>query len=142
MDAEERKKELMNQNRVQGGMMFKIENDPRSIGGANGIGNFIRKYSIDEFPQFWNVLKGDMSLVGTRPPTVDEWEKYDLHHRARLATKPGITGMWQVSGRSNITDFEDVVKLDKKYIAEWSVGLDIKILLKTVLVVLRHEGAM
>lgn len=83
-----------------------------------------------------------MSLVGTRPPTVDEWEKYDLHHRARLATKPGITGMWQVSGRSNITDFEDVVKLDKKYIAEWSVGLDIKILLKTVLVVLRHEGAM
>lgn len=142
MDAEERKKELMNQNRVQGGMMFKIENDPRIIGGANGIGNFIRKYSIDEFPQFWNVLKGDMSLVGTRPPTVDEWEKYDLHHRARLATKPGITGMWQVSGRSNITDFEDVVKLDKKYIAEWSVGLDIKILLKTVLVVLRHEGAM
>lgn len=107
-----------------------------------GIGNRIRDWSLDEFPQFYNVLKGDMSLVGTRPPTVDEWEKYDLHHRARLATKPGITGMWQVSGRSNITDFEDVVKLDKKYIAEWSVGLDIKILLKTVLVVLRHEGAM
>ena len=80
-----------------------------------------------------------MSLVGTRPPTVDEWEKYDLHHRARLATKPGITGMWQVSGRSNITDFEDVVKLDKKYIAEWNFGLDIKILLKTVLVVLKHR---
>ena len=136
-DAEERKKELMAKNEMQG-LMFKMENDPR----ITKVGAFIRKTSLDELPQFWNVLKGDMSLVGTRPPTVDEWEKYDLHHRARLATKPGITGMWQVSGRSNITDFEDVVKLDKKYIAEWSIGLDIKILLKTVLVVLRHEGAM
>ena len=150
LDAEERKKELMKENRVKDGMMFKLEWDPRIIGCKKradgsikkGIGNRIRDWSLDEFPQFYNVLKGDMSLVGTRPPTVDEWEKYDLHHRARLATKPGITGMWQVSGRSNITDFEDVVKLDKKYIAEWSVGLDIKILLKTVLVVLRHEGAM
>ena len=124
MDAEERKKELMSQNRVQGGMMFKIENDPRIIGGAKGIGNFIRKYSIDEFPQFWNVLKGDMSLVGTRPPTVDEWEKYDLHHRARLSIKPGITGMWQVSGRSDITDFEEIVKLDVEYIDNWSFWLD------------------
>ena len=149
-DAEERKKELMKENRVKDGMMFKLEWDPRIIGCKKradgsikkGIGNRIRDWSLDEFPQFYNVLKGDMSLVGTRPPTVDEWEKYDLHHRARLATKPGITGMWQVSGRSNITDFEDVVKLDKKYIAEWSIGLDIKILLKTVLVVLRHEGAM
>ena len=86
----------------------------------------------DEFPQFWNVLKGDMSLVGTRPPTVEEWRKYDLHHRVRLATKPGITGMWQVSGRSRITDFEEVVKLDKKYIMEWSMGLDLRILCKTV----------
>ena len=150
LDAEERKKELMKENRVKDGMMFKLEWDPRIIGCKKradgsikkGIGNRIRDWSLDEFPQFYNVLKGDMSLVGTRPPTVDEWEKYDLHHRARLATKPGITGMWQVSGRSNITDFEDVVKLDKKYIAEWSIGLDIKILLKTVLVVLRHEGAM
>lgn len=107
-----------------------------------GIGNYIRDWSLDEFPQFFNVLKGDMSLVGTRPPTVDEWEKYDLHHRARLATKPGITGMWQVSGRSNITDFEDVVKLDTKYIAEWNLGLDIKILMRTFLVVFRQEGAM
>ncbi len=100
MDAEERKKELMNQNRVKGGMMFKIENDPRIIGGKKkGIGNFIRNYSIDEFPQFWNVLKGDMSLVGTRPPTVDEWEKYDLHHRVRLSVKPGnyryVAGKWK-----------------------------------------------
>lgn len=83
-----------------------------------------------------------MSLVGTRPPTVDEWEKYDLHHRARLATKPGVTGMWQISGRSNITDFEEVVKLDKKYISEWNLGLDIKIILKTVGVVFKREGSM
>lgn len=142
MDAEERKKELMSQNRVQGGMMFKIENDPRIIGGAKGIGNFIRKYSIDEFPQFWNVLKGDMSLVGTRPPTVDEWEKYDLHHRARLSIKPGITGMWQVSGRSEITDFEEVVQLDRDYITDWSIGLDIRTLFKTVWVVFDKKGSM
>lgn len=150
MDAEERKKELMEQNRVKDGMMFKLDWDPRIIGSKKlpdgtvkkGIGNYIRDLSLDEFPQFFNVLKGDMSLVGTRPPTVDEWEKYELHHRARLATKPGITGMWQISGRSNITDFEDVVKLDTKYISEWSMGLDLKILLKTVVVVFRRDGAM
>lgn len=98
--------------------------------------------SIDEFPQFFNVLKGDMSLVGTRPPTLDEWEKYELHHRARLAIKPGITGMWQVSGRSEITDFEEVVKLDTDYITEWSVGMDFRILFKTVLAVVKKEGSM
>ena len=146
MDAEERKKELMKQNRVSDGLMFKMENDPRVIGSekgpGKGIGNFIRKTSLDEFPQFFNVLKGDMSLVGTRPPTVDEWEKYELHHRARLAIKPGLTGMWQVSGRSEITDFEEVVKLDTKYISEWSFMLDIKILFKTVLIVLGQKGSM
>lgn len=146
LDAEERKKELLESNRVSSGMMFKLEWDPRIIGSekgpGRGIGNFIRKYSIDEFPQFFNVLKGEMSLVGTRPPTVDEWEKYDLHHRARLAVKPGLTGMWQVSGRSKITDFEQVVSLDKQYITEWNFALDIKILLKTVLVVLGKEGSM
>ena len=83
-----------------------------------------------------------MSLVGTRPPTVDEWEKYNLHHRARLATKPGVTGMWQVSGRSNITDFEEVVKLEKQYITDWDLGMDIKILLKTIGVVFKREGSM
>ena len=83
-----------------------------------------------------------MSLVGTRPPTLDEWNKYDLHHRARLAIKPGITGMWQVSGRSDITDFEEVVKLDTKYINDWSMGMDLRILLKTVLIVLRRDGSM
>ena len=146
MDAEERKKELMKQNRVSDGLMFKMENDPRVIGSekgpGKGIGNFIRKTSLDEFPQFFIVLKGDMSLIGTRPPTVDEWEKYELHHRARLAIKPGLTGMWQVSGRSDITDFEEVVRLDKEYITNWNIGLDIKILFKTVMVVLRKDGSM
>lgn len=138
MDAEERKAELMKQNKVKDGMMFKMDKDPRII---KGIGHFIRDYSIDEFPQFMNVLKGDMSLVGTRPPTLDEWEKYELHHRKRLAIKPGLTGMWQVSGRSNITDFEEIVKLDTQYIDEWSLGLDIKIIFKTIAVVLTKEGS-
>lgn len=142
LDAEERKKELMAQNRIQDGLMFKMEDDPRIIGGKHGIGSIIRRYSLDEFPQFWNVLKGDMSLVGTRPPTTDEWEKYDLHHRTRLAIRPGITGMWQVSGRSDVTDFEEVVQLDQEYIENWSVGLDVKILLKTVGAVFGKNGAM
>lgn len=149
MDAEKRKAELMAKNTIQGGMMFKIEDDPRIIGSEKkgkdgkpkGIGNFIRNTSLDEFPQFINVLKGDMSLVGTRPPTLDEWEKYDLHHRVRMSAKPGITGMWQVSGRSKITDFEQVVELDRQYIENWSFLLDIKILIKTVEVVLKHDGA-
>ena len=150
MDAEQRKQELMEDNIMSDGMMFKAEWDPRIIGSKilpdgtkkKGIGNFIRDWSLDEFPQFINVLKGEMSLVGTRPPTVDEWEKYELHHRARLATKPGVTGMWQVSGRSKITDFEEVVKLDTDYINQWSIGLDIKILFKTIAVVFKKEGSM
>ncbi len=150
MDAEARKAELMAQNRVGGGLMFKLDYDPRIIGCEKlpdgtikkGIGNFIRDWSLDEFPQFFNVLKGDMSLVGTRPPTVDEWEKYELHHRARLAIKPGITGMWQVSGRSNITDFEQVIALDKQYIRQWSMGLDFRLLMKTVKAVLKKDGSM
>ena len=150
LDAEERKKELMEQNRIKDGMMFKIEFDERIIGCKQlengkikrGFGGWLRKLSIDEFPQFLNVLKGDMSMVGTRPPTVDEWEKYELHHRARLAIKPGITGMWQVNGRSKITDFEKVVELDTQYIREWSLVLDIKILLKTVFTVFKREGSM
>ena len=150
MDAEERKKELMEQNRVKDGMMFKLDFDPRIIGNKilpdgtkqTGIGDMIRCYSLDEWPQFFNVLEGTMSCVGTRPPTVDEWEKYEYHHRARLATKPGITGMWQVSGRSKITDFEEVVRLDTEYITNWTPGLDLKILLKTVGVLLSRRGAM
>ena len=150
LDAEERKAELMSQNRVENGLMFKMEFDPRVIGNkidangnkTTGIGEFIRKYSLDEFPQFYNVLKGDMSLVGTRPPTVEEVAQYEEHHRTRLAIKPGITGMWQVSGRSDITDFEEVVRLDTEYIANWSVGLDIRILFRTVAVIFKKEGAM
>lgn len=138
-DAEERKKEYLSQNRMGDGMMFKLDNDPRII---PGIGQFIRKTSIDEFPQFWNVLKGDMSLVGTRPPTLDEWEKYELHHHARLAIKPGITGMWQVSGRSDITDFEEVVRLDTEYICHFRLSLDLIIILKTVGLMFTHDGAM
>lgn len=150
LDAEERKQELMKDNRYQSGMLFKLDGDPRIIGSRvqpdgsvkKGFGNYMRELSLDEFPQFFNVLKGDMSLVGTRPPTVDEWEKYELHHRARLATRPGITGLWQVSGRSDVMDFEKVVELDTKYITEWSIGLDVKILFKTVGVLMRREGAM
>lgn len=136
MDAEERKKELMEQNKMQG-LMFKMDNDPRIF----PFGHFIRKTSIDELPQFWNILKGDMSLVGTRPPTVDEYEQYEFRHKVRLSIKPGLTGMWQVSGRSNITDFDEVVALDEKYVSEWSIWLDIKILMKTVKVVLLSRGA-
>lgn len=150
LDAEERKAELLKENRVSDGLMFKLDYDPRIIGCRKlsdgtikkGLGNWMRDWSLDEFPQFWNVLKGDMSLVGTRPPTEDEWLKYELHHRSRLAIKPGITGMWQVSGRSNVTDFEQVVELDRRYITSWNPALDVKILWKTVSVVFRRDGAM
>ncbi len=136
MDAEEKKEELLRQNEMQG-LMFKMKEDPRVI---QGVGVFIRKTSLDEFPQFWNVLKGDMSLVGTRPPTVEEYQHYDMHHLVRMSIKPGLTGLWQVSGRNEITDFEEVVKLDTRYIEDWSLNLDIKILLKTIRVVLEGRG--
>lgn len=136
IDAEERKKELMKQNEVQG-LMFKMDKDPR----ITRVGNFIRKTSIDELPQFWNVVRGDMSLVGTRPPTEDEFEQYNIYYRRRLSITPGLTGLWQVSGRSNIKDFEEVVKLDLKYIDEWSLKQDVKILLQTVGVVLFRRGS-
>lgn len=134
-DAEERKKELESKNEMNG-FMFKMKDDPR----ITKVGRFIRKTSIDELPQFFNVLKGDMSLVGTRPPTVDEFRQYESHQKRRLSAKPGITGLWQVSGRNNINDFEDVVKLDVQYIDNWSLGLDIKIILKTIKVVFEKGG--
>ena len=136
VDAEERKKELMKQNEMQG-LMFKMENDPR----ITKVGAFIRKTSIDELPQFWNVLKGDMSLVGTRPPTLDEYQQYNYYQKRRISFRPGITGLWQISGRSNIKDFDEVVKLDLEYIDNWSLLLDFKIIFKTILVVLRGSGA-
>ena len=150
MDAEARKAELMKDNRLGDGKMFKLDFDPRVIGNKilpdgshkTGIGDFIRRTSLDEFPQFFNVLKGDMSIVGTRPPLISETNLYELHHKARLAIKPGITGMWQVSGRSDITDFEEVVRLDREYISNWNIGMDIKILVKTVMVVLKEDGSM
>ncbi len=149
-DAEARKAALMKENKCSDERMFKMDFDPRVIGNVvlpdgrhkTGIGEFIRKTSIDEFPQFFNVLKGDMSIVGTRPPLISETNQYELHHHARLAIKPGITGLWQVSGRSNITDFEEVVNLDKEYIENWSIGLDVKILLKTIMVVVKKEGSV
>ncbi|MHB8131378.1 MAG: sugar transferase, partial [Mobilitalea sp.] len=135
-DAEQRKKGLMARNEMKG-LMFKLSDDPR----ITKIGKFIRKTSLDEFPQFINVLKGDMSLVGTRPPTLDEFERYESQHKRRLSLKPGLTGLWQVSGRSDIQDFEEVVKLDLEYIDNWSLKLDLKLVLKTVIVVFLGRGS-
>lgn len=137
IDAEEIKEKLLSQNEMQGGVMFKIQNDPR----ITRVGRVIRKLSIDELPQFFNVIGGSMSLVGTRPPTVDEVEKYERNQWRRISIKPGITGMWQVNGRSNVRNFEDIVEMDVEYIDKWSIWLDIKIMFKTVAVVFDHSGA-
>lgn len=137
VDAEAKKLELMEQNEMDSQFMFKMQDDPR----ITKVGKFIRKTSIDELPQFFNVLKGDMSLVGTRPPTLDEVELYERGHWRRMSIKPGITGMWQVSGRSSITDFEEIVELDTQYIDRWNVLLDFQILIKTVLQVFKKDGA-
>jgi len=136
IDAEERKKELMAQNEMKGAI-FKIKNDPR----ITRVGAFLRKTSLDEFPQFWNVLKGEMSLVGTRPPTPGEVEQYENWHRRRISIKPGITGKWQVSGRNRIEDFDEIVHLDLDYIDSWNLWQDIRILFKTVTVVFAREGS-
>ncbi len=136
IDAEERKQELMAQNEIDG-PMFKVEHDPR----ITKVGALLRKTSLDELPQFYNILIGNMSLVGTRPPTVDEFNQYELYYRRRLSIKPGLTGLWQISGRSNITDFKEVVKLDLEYIDNWSLTSDIRILLMTIWVVVMKKGA-
>lgn len=119
------------------GHIFKNEHDPR----ITRVGGFLRKTSLDEFPQFWNVLKGDMSLVGTRPPTPDEVKHYESHHWQRLKVKPGITGQWQAHGRSDVKDFEDIVRMDLDYQYKWSVAYDVNLILKTVQVVLNKSGA-
>lgn len=135
-DAEERKSELVEKNQIDG-LMFKIDDDPR----ITKVGKFIRKTSLDEFPQFWNVLKGDMSVIGTRPPTEDEFENYSPYYKGRLSMTPGITGLWQISGRSDIKNFDDVVKMDLYYINNWSLTLDFEIFIKTIGVVLKKKGA-
>lgn len=119
------------------GHIFKAVNDPR----ITPIGKFLRRTSLDELPQFWNVLKGDMSLVGTRPPTVDEVMNYQPHHWERLQVKPGMTGEWQVNGRSDISDFEMVVKMDLDYQHKWSLMYDLGLIIKTIGVVLAKKGA-
>jgi exopolysaccharide biosynthesis polyprenyl glycosylphosphotransferase len=124
--AEKRKKEFLAHNEMRG-HIFKLKDDPR----ITPLGKFLRRTSIDEIPQFINILKGDMSLVGTRPPTVEEFETYEKQHRRRLSIQPGLTGLWQVSGRNRVFDFEDIVKLDTEYIDKWSIWLDIKIIFKT-----------
>ncbi|MBE6759748.1 MAG: sugar transferase [Ruminococcaceae bacterium] len=135
-DAEELKHELEQQNEMSGNI-FKIKNDHR----ITRIGRFLRRTSIDELPQAFNILMGTMSVVGTRPPTLEEFRKYEPQHKVRLAITPGLTGFWQVNGRSKITDFDEIVRLDEQYIRRWSVALDIRIILKTFVVVLRGDGA-
>lgn len=135
MDAEERLEELKHLNEIHG-HMFKMKEDPR----VTKIGKFIRAYSIDELPQLLNVLLGDMSLIGPRPPLLSEYEVYTSYHKKRLAIRPGITGLWQVSGRNSLS-FEEMVKLDLYYIKKLSFINDLKIFFKTVVVVLKKENA-
>jgi lipopolysaccharide/colanic/teichoic acid biosynthesis glycosyltransferase len=135
-DAEAKKADLLDQNELSGAV-FKMKNDPR----ITPVGKFIRKYSLDEFPQFINVLRGEMSMVGTRPPTPDEVMEYEKWHHRRISIKPGLTGLWQVSGRNAITDFDEIVKLDLKYIDSWSIWQDMVIIFKTFLAIFNRESA-
>jgi len=134
VDAEKLKHLVSNQAQ---GHIFKNENDPR----ITRVGRFLRSTSLDELPQFWNVLVGDMSLVGTRPPTPDEVAAYEELHWQRLNVKPGLTGEWQVHGRSGVKDFDDIVRMDLDYQGKWSVVYDITLICKTIGVVLSKNGA-
>jgi lipopolysaccharide/colanic/teichoic acid biosynthesis glycosyltransferase len=134
VDAEKLKHLVTNQAK---GHIFKNENDPR----ITRVGRFLRSSSLDELPQFWNVLIGDMSLVGTRPPTPDEVVAYDEFHWQRLNVKPGLTGEWQVNGRSEVRDFDDIVRMDLNYQRKWSIFYDISLICKTIWVVLSKNGA-
>ncbi len=136
LDAEERKKELMALNKQTDEKTFKMDNDPR----ITPVGKFLRKTSLDELPQFWNVLIGEMSLVGTRPPTPNEVDIYEVPEWQRLDVKPGMTGEWQVNGRSSIKNFEDIIKLDLRYQQNWSLLYDLKLIIKTILVVFRKDS--
>lgn len=134
VDAEARKSEVKNE--IEGAKLFKNENDPR----ITKVGRFLRRTSLDELPQFWNVLKGEMSLVGTRPPTPDEVELYEIPEWQRLDVKPGMTGEWQVNGRSKIKNFEDVIMLDRKYQQNWNLLYDIKLILKTIWIIFNKDS--
>jgi exopolysaccharide biosynthesis polyprenyl glycosylphosphotransferase len=135
VDAEERLQELRASNEMQGAV-FKMKDDPR----VTPIGRFLRRTYLDELPQFWNVFRGDMSLVGTRPPIPEEVEQYSASHWSRLGMRPGITGLWQVAGNGTVRDFDDIVRLDRQYIDNWSLWLDFKLLLRTCQTVLRRAG--
>lgn len=124
-------------NNEASGHIFKNQNDPR----ITRVGRFLRRTSLDELPQFWNVLLGEMSLVGTRPPTKDEVMHYESHYLVRLNVKPGITGVWQANGRSSVKDFENIVRMDLEYQHKWSIAYDISLILKTLLIVLKKSGA-
>jgi lipopolysaccharide/colanic/teichoic acid biosynthesis glycosyltransferase len=137
IDAEERREDLLEQSLYPDGRLFKVERDPR----VTRVGAFLRRTSLDELPQLWNVLRGDMSLVGPRPPIPSEVELYRAHHYARFDVKPGVTGPWQVSGRNSIRDFDQVIRLETDYIRRWSIGLDISLLARTVPAVLSRRGA-
>jgi len=134
-DADQRKAQLLARNEMRG-PVFKISNDPR----VTSLGRFLRKHSLDELPQLWSVVKGDMSLVGPRPPLVTEYEQFTDFQKLKLTVKPGITCLWQVNGRNKVKDFDEWVKLDLEYIRSWSLWLDIKILLKTFAAVLAGTG--
>ena len=134
VDADLRQHLVQNQAK---GYIFKNKNDPR----VTRVGRFLRRTSLDELPQFWNVLKGEMSLVGTRPPTLEEVMNYKKHHWDRLNIKPGMTGEWQANGRSSVTDFEEIVRMDIAYQQKWSLTYDLKLILKTLLVVAYKDGA-
>ena len=135
-DADRRKSELLVNNEMRG-PVFKMENDPR----VTRVGRSLRRFSLDELPQLWSVLKGEMSLVGPRPPLQEEYEQFSEWQKQKLAVKPGITCLWQVSGRNRIRDFDEWVRLDLKYIQEWSLWLDIKIMFKTAIAVISARGA-
>jgi len=135
-DAEQQKYKLLRHNELDGAI-FKLKNDPR----VTKVGRWIRRFSIDELPQFINVLKGEMSLVGTRPPTPDEVSNYQKWHYRRISITPGLTGLWQVSGRNKVKTFDEIVRLDLRYIDNWSMRLDIKIILKTIMVLFERDSA-
>jgi lipopolysaccharide/colanic/teichoic acid biosynthesis glycosyltransferase len=133
-DADDMKEQLQHLNEREG-LLFKISNDPR----LTRFGRFLRRYSLDELPQFFNVLKGEMSLVGPRPPSLDEYKLYSSEHQFRLLVKPGITGLWQITARKD-PSFSTALQLDRQYVESWSPWVDLRILFKTIPVVLRGDG--